>query len=87
MRRLRSALFLRSTANESRADRRRKLITVIADQGDQIGRILANWAIVFFGQFFVNYRSRPVLGLLFGAVKSMYVLIVTKMGRATFWAI
>jgi hypothetical protein len=22
------------------------------DQGDQIGRIFAHWAIVFFGQFF-----------------------------------
>jgi hypothetical protein len=26
-------------------------------QGDQIGRILAYWAIVFFGQSFENHRS------------------------------
>jgi hypothetical protein len=28
-------------------------------QGDQIGRIFAEWAIVFFGQFFENYGSAP----------------------------
>jgi hypothetical protein len=26
-------------------------------QGDQIGRIFARWAIVFFGQIFKNYRK------------------------------
>jgi hypothetical protein len=26
-------------------------------QGDQIGRIFAQWVIVFFGQFLENYRS------------------------------
>jgi hypothetical protein len=29
-----------------------------AEQGDQIGRIFACWAIVFMGSFFVNYESR-----------------------------
>jgi hypothetical protein len=28
-------------------------------QGDQIGRIFAQWAIVHFGQFFENYTSSP----------------------------
>jgi hypothetical protein len=28
-----------------------------ASQGDQIGRIFAHWAIVFFGQLNENYRS------------------------------
>jgi hypothetical protein len=28
-------------------------------QGDRIGRIFAHWAIVFFGQFFVNYIISP----------------------------
>jgi hypothetical protein len=27
------------------------------NQGDQIGRIFAHWAIVFFGQIFENCRS------------------------------
>jgi sulfur relay (sulfurtransferase) DsrC/TusE family protein len=28
-------------------------------QGEQIGRIFAHWAIVFFGQFFENYEGSP----------------------------
>jgi hypothetical protein len=28
-------------------------------QGDQIGRIIAHWAIVYFGQVFENYTSGP----------------------------
>jgi hypothetical protein len=27
------------------------------DQGDRIGRVFAQWAIVYFGQLFENYRS------------------------------
>jgi hypothetical protein len=26
-------------------------------QGDQIGRIFAHWAIIFFEQFFFNFRN------------------------------
>jgi hypothetical protein len=29
------------------------------DQGDQVGRIFAYWAIVYFGQFLENHRSSP----------------------------
>jgi hypothetical protein len=28
-------------------------------QGDQIGRIFAYWSIVYFGQFFEDYRNSP----------------------------
>jgi hypothetical protein len=31
----------------------------VAEQGDQIGRILAHWVIVYFWQFFEKYRSSP----------------------------
>jgi hypothetical protein len=30
-----------------------------ANQGDQIGRIFACWASLFFGQLFEKYTSRP----------------------------
>jgi hypothetical protein len=42
---------------------------------------LANWAIIIFGQFFENFRSNPIF------IGYYYVLIVTKTGGATFWAI
>jgi hypothetical protein len=29
------------------------------EQGDRIGRIFAQWVIVYFGQFSENNRSRP----------------------------
>jgi hypothetical protein len=29
------------------------------NQGDQIGRIFAYWAIVYFGQFYENYKRIP----------------------------
>jgi hypothetical protein len=31
---------------------RRKIAGNVREQGDQIGRIFAYWAIVYFGQFF-----------------------------------
>jgi hypothetical protein len=34
-------------------------------QGDQIGRILAYWAIVFFGLFFENYKRSPNVSATF----------------------
>jgi hypothetical protein len=48
-----------------------------ANQGDQIGRIFADGAIVFFGYIFKN------LGLLFSTRQVMYVLVLTKTGLAT----
>jgi hypothetical protein len=46
--------------------------TRYAPQGDQIGRIFANRAIVFFGQFLENFRSSPnICGQLF-LQKKMY---------------
>jgi hypothetical protein len=54
---------------------------LVCDQGDQIGRIFTHWAIVYFGWFYRNYRSRPhFLGI-------DYVFMLPKFGRATFWAI
>jgi hypothetical protein len=40
-------------------------------QGDQIGRIFAIWALVYFGQFFLNYQSNQYFWLLFPTVKVM----------------
>jgi hypothetical protein len=44
-------------------------------QSDQIGRIFAHWAIVYFGHFFENYNVGPNFGLHFPTVKT---LILTK---------
>jgi hypothetical protein len=46
-----------------------------------IGRIFANWAIYFFGQFFENYNS---IQKLFSKVEVMYLLILTKNGLGDF---
>jgi hypothetical protein len=55
------------------------------DQGDQIGRIFAQWAIVYFGQWFENYiQSANFWATFFRDIS--YVLIFTKNGLATFWA-
>jgi hypothetical protein len=35
------------------------LIFLASNQGDQIGRIFACWAIVYSGQVFENYKSNP----------------------------
>jgi hypothetical protein len=37
-------------------------------QGEQIGRIFAHWAMVFFGQFF----RKQIFGLLFHGKEAMY---------------
>jgi hypothetical protein len=55
------------------------------DQGDQIGRIFAHWAIVFFGKF-KNYKVGQIFWATFYHSKC-FVLILTKMGWAKFWAI
>jgi hypothetical protein len=53
-------------------------------QSDQIGRIFVFWAIVYFGQFFSNYRSQNFLAT-FSKVCKRYALIFQKMGWAKFW--
>jgi hypothetical protein len=55
------------------------------NQGDQIVRIFAHWAIVYFGQFLENYRGNTNFWSPIFYGKS-YALILTKMGRAIFWA-
>jgi hypothetical protein len=50
---------------------------MFANQGDQIGRIFAYWAIVFFGQFIENYRiSANSWATFFHSIS--YALIFTK---------
>jgi hypothetical protein len=46
-------------------------------QGDQIGRIFDSWAIVFFGQFFLNIKVDKSFGLLFSTVNGK-LFILTK---------
>jgi hypothetical protein len=52
---------------------------VPCQQGDQIGRIFAQWEIVHFGQFFENYKNRPRCCATF-PLGTDYVLILTKTG-------
>jgi hypothetical protein len=33
--------------------------SISGDRGDQIGRSLAHWLIVYFWAFFLNYESSP----------------------------
>jgi hypothetical protein len=55
-------------------------------QGDQIGRIFAQWAIVYIGQFLKNYRSSAKFWASF-FLSIDYVFIFTKkMGWAASWA-
>jgi hypothetical protein len=49
------------------------------NQGDQIGRIFARWAIVYFGQFFENCRSSPNFRAAIFSGKN-YALILTYNG-------
>jgi hypothetical protein len=35
------------------------IITSVPDQGDQIGRIFAHWAIVYFGSDFFKFQKHP----------------------------
>jgi hypothetical protein len=56
-------------------------VSVYPNQGDQIGRIFAQWVIVFFGQFYKNYRSSPkfhIGRLFFTYTYRYYVVILTK---------
>jgi hypothetical protein len=54
-------------------------------EGDQIGRIFAHWAIVFFGQFFEHYRSSPNFPATFIHKKVAYKFWQKQLD--TFWAI
>jgi hypothetical protein len=55
-------------------------------QGNQIGRIVAFWAIVFIGYIIGNYRSTASsLATFFH--ETSHVSILTKTGWATLWAI
>jgi hypothetical protein len=47
------------------------------EQGDQIGRIFAQWVIVYFGQFYKDYRSNPN----FWATLSLLIYYVIFFGK------
>jgi hypothetical protein len=47
------------------------------EQGDQIGRIFAKWAIVYFGYIFKNFSSNPDFRAASFHCK-IYLLILTK---------
>jgi hypothetical protein len=51
-------------------------------QGDKIGRVFADWAIVYFGLLFENYKSRPNYWATF-----FHGETCEKTGWATVWAI
>jgi hypothetical protein len=59
------------------------------EQGDQIGRIVAFWVIVYFGQFFVSTINVTHIFALFFPTYRLYVklLVLTKMHWATLWTI
>jgi hypothetical protein len=49
-----------------------KYFPQVCRQGDQIGRIFAQRATVYFGQFLENYKSSPHLCATFSLSISMY---------------
>jgi hypothetical protein len=56
-------------------------------QGYQIGPIFAQWVIVYFGHQLENYRSSAHFwATFFHGTSYTYVLILTKIGWASFWA-
>jgi hypothetical protein len=52
---------------------------VLHQQGDQIGRIFAQWAIFYFKQILENYKSRPHFCATFFP-STGYELILTENG-------
>jgi hypothetical protein len=55
----------------------------VLHQGDQIGRIFAQWAIIYFGRFVENRKSSPYFCATFSLSTGMCIcdtLIVTKIG-------
>jgi hypothetical protein len=58
-----------------------------AVQGDHIGRIFAQWAIDFFGQFYKNHKSsQKILGYLFPKYRSC-IYFDKKLAGLRFWVI
>jgi hypothetical protein len=49
-----------------------KLVEVGRRQGDQIGRIFAHWAIVFWGRFLIIAEVAQIHWLPFSAIQIMY---------------
>jgi ABC-type phosphate transport system ATPase subunit len=47
-------------------------VALVSDQGDQIGRIFAQCAFVYFGQFLEITEEEQILGLLSSTVQVMY---------------
>jgi hypothetical protein len=56
----------------------------VDSQGDQIGQIFAQWGIVYFGQWFENYRRSAHFWATFFHGTSC-VLILTKNGLGDFF--
>jgi hypothetical protein len=56
------------------------------DQGDQVGRFFANWAIVYFRHFFLIREKAQIFWLLFPRLK-LCINFDSKMCWATFWTI
>jgi hypothetical protein len=60
----------------------------VRGQGDQIGRIFAKWATVYFGPFVKkNTTEALIFGQLLSIVRVCNVLILTKNGSVMFLAI
>jgi hypothetical protein len=56
-------------------------------QGDQIGRIFAQWAIAYFGQWFENYRSSAYFWATFFPQYQLSINFYKKIVWATFSAL
>jgi hypothetical protein len=55
-------------------------------QGDQIGRIFTNWAIVLFGRLLKKCIKSPKTGMGYILPGKSYVFTLTKQAWATLWA-
>jgi hypothetical protein len=53
---------------------------VMITQSDQIGRILACWAIVYFGQLFENFISSPNFWDIFSTESNVLILRKSWLG-------
>jgi hypothetical protein len=59
-------------------------------RGDQIGRIFALWALVYFGQFFKLQKNPKLSATFFLSIYALHMYLYfyfAKTGRATFWVI
>jgi hypothetical protein len=73
---------LKNWTQNSNASLFRHFVKGTAEQGDfsTIGRIFDDWAIVFSGQFFENYKSSTnSWATFFNCTYAMYYLILTEM--------